>query len=206
MPRRVSFEFSHHSLRTNVSFTHPAAPTNRLSQTSSSKTRAHEKYAIHTYRILCTTHYIRVLLLRRDTVRVHFLVAALYYIYYTYIYIYVGRYIIYTPTNEDIYISMCVIDGWTGEGVAEFRAREFETSARPIRRRHRQNALIIAGYIFYVRLYLYIMYIYIIYVYRWWCVCACVFFFLISFSIGRRMYDNNILIGAWEEEEGERAT
>lgn len=79
---------------------------NRLLQTSS-ETRAHEKYAIHTFRILCTTHYIRVLLLRRDTVRVHFFVAAPY-IIYTYI-LHIGKY--YIHANDRIYIFLCVIDG-----------------------------------------------------------------------------------------------
>lgn len=98
--------------------------------------------------IVYTTHNIRVLLLCRDTVHVHFFVAAPYIIYTYILYICIYRWVLYTRERSYIYIYifLCVIDGWTG--MVEFRSREIETSARPIRRRHRQNALIIAGYIF----------------------------------------------------------
>lgn len=115
--------------------------------------------------IVYTTHNIRVLLLCRDTVRVHFFVAAPYIIYTYILYICIYRWVLYTRERSYIYIYISMCNRWLNRngGIPLSRDRDKCATDLPATQTKRPNN---RGLHFFMCAYLYIMYIYIIYVYR----------------------------------------
>lgn len=183
--RRVSFEFSHHSLRTKTPSTaHPLPHHGEPSfERNQSMWKIYYSYILYIYiYIRCIAYCVRhiytrcvLLLASRYAMRVYVSSSSQSYIIQRYImyicsmtvvYMYIFRIgILYTrELLHAVLISICTYQlngtwagGWKCLRGRKFRAREFETSAWPICRRHRQNALIIVGYICYIHMYLYVL-------------------------------------------------
>lgn len=140
--------------------------TNRLLQTSS-ETRAHEKYAIHTYRILCIRHIIYAYYCCAE-IRCVCISSSPRLISYThiyYIYVYIGEYYIHANDRIYIYIYISMCNRWLNRngGIPLSRDRDKCATDLPATQTKRPNN---RGLHFFMCAYLYIMYIYIIYVYR----------------------------------------